>query len=295
MPIDLLGVFEIARLGKVGPSAVANWRRRKLGFPRPIAVLKSGPVFQRREVEQWLKRRSADMVSSSTGKAVQKTKLSEAIEFAENPEPRCPFVVLLDTSGSMQGEKIARLNEGLKALKDELSKDELASRRVEVALVTFDSEVRVVQDFVRADQFEPPTLTAQGMTHMGNGIHQALRLVEERKRVYRTNGVQYYRPWVFMITDGEPQGETNNVVDAAAKAVADAEDKKRVAFFAVGVDGANMRRLETLVVRTPVKLRGLNFVELFIWLSASAQVVSNSQTDAMIKLPPAGWGAVEPS
>jgi len=37
----------------------------------------------------------------------------DAIEFAENPEPRCPCVLLLDTSGSMSGEKIASLNAGL--------------------------------------------------------------------------------------------------------------------------------------------------------------------------------------
>ncbi|MBI4333722.1 MAG: SUMF1/EgtB/PvdO family nonheme iron enzyme [Chloroflexi bacterium] len=58
----------------------------------------------------------------------------EAVEFAENPEPRCLCVLLLDTSGSMQGNAVASLNEGLRAFKKEdLIKDPLASRRVEVA------------------------------------------------------------------------------------------------------------------------------------------------------------------
>jgi uncharacterized protein YegL len=83
----------------------------------------------------------------------------EAIEFAENPEPRCPCVLLLDTSGSMMGEPITALNQGLVAFRDDLTRDPLASRRVELAVVTFDSEVKVVQDFVTADQFQPPTLT----------------------------------------------------------------------------------------------------------------------------------------
>ena len=64
--------------------------------------------------------------------------LDEAVEFAENPEPRCPCVLLLDTSSSMQGLPIDALNQGLRTFKDELMKDPLASRRVEVAVVTFD-------------------------------------------------------------------------------------------------------------------------------------------------------------
>ena len=107
--------------------------------------------------------------------------LDEVVEFAENPEPRCPCVLLLDTSGSMQGERIEALNQGLLSLKDELVKNSLASRRVEVAIITFDSNVNVVQDFVTADQFNPPILTAKGLTIMGSAIHKALDIIQERK------------------------------------------------------------------------------------------------------------------
>jgi len=164
----------------------------------------------------------------------------EAIEFAENPEPRCPCVLLLDTSGSMSGAPVKALNEGLVAFRDDLAKDPLASRRVEVAVVTFDTEVTVVQNFVTADEFQPPTLTAQGATHMGSAIHKALQMIQARKDQYNANGIAYYRPWVFMITDGEPQGEPDDVVNQAARRIRDDEAKKRVAFFAVGVENANM-------------------------------------------------------
>ena len=108
-------------------------------------------------------------------------KLDEVVEFAEDPEPRCPCVLLLDTSGSMQGMPIDALNEGLLAFKDELIKNSLASRRVEVAIITFDSDVNIVQDFVTADQFNPPILTAQGLTTMGAGINKALDILQDRK------------------------------------------------------------------------------------------------------------------
>ena len=66
-------------------------------------------------------------------------RLLESAEFADNPEPRCPCLLLVDTSGSMKGERIDSLNEGLRTFRRELLRDGLAARRVEVAVVTFDS------------------------------------------------------------------------------------------------------------------------------------------------------------
>ena len=192
----------------------------------------------------------------------------------------------------MEGEPIYALNLGLKAFKEDICKDLLASRRVEIAVVTFDSQVNVVQDFVTADQFEPAGLTAQGATLMGSAIEKALDMLTVRKAQYKAAGVLYYRPWVFMITDGEPQGEPEEVVRRAARRIHHEEEHKRVAFFAVGVENANMSRLSELVVRTPVKLRGLDFVEMFVWLSRSAQAVSHSKMNEQVALPPPGWGTV---
>lgn len=219
-------------------------------------------------------------------------KLDEVVEFAENPEPRCPCVLLLDTSGSMQGEAITALNQGLQSFRNELIQNSLASRRVEVAIITFDSHVNVLQDFVTADQFHPPILTAQGLTTMGAGIHRALDIIQERKVQYRSNGVAYYRPWIFMITDGEPQGEFDNVVTQASQRLQQDEASKRVAFFTVGVENANMNVLSQIAVRTPLRLKGLNFVEMFMWLSASMSAVSHSHVDEQVALPPIGWGTV---
>jgi len=219
-------------------------------------------------------------------------QLEEAIEFAENPEPGCPCVLLLDTSASMQGTSIEALNEGLYTLRDSLGDDPLASRRVEVAIVTFDSAVKVEQDFVTADQFQPPTLTAQRLTHMGSGIHKTLDMIQARKAQYRVHGIAFYRPWVFLLTDGEPQGEADRVVAQAAQRIRDDEANKRVVFFAVGVENANMARLGEIVVRTPLKLKGLNFAEMFLWLSSSMSKISQSKVDDIVALPPPGWGTV---
>ena len=54
---DFIGLYEIASLAEVTPSAVANWRKRFPDFPTPIADLKSGPVFQGGQVKAWLAKR----------------------------------------------------------------------------------------------------------------------------------------------------------------------------------------------------------------------------------------------
>src|SRR5580700_5787795 len=80
-------------------------------------------------------------------------------EFAENPEPRCPCLLLLDTSGSMNGDPIRELNSGLASFKDAIAADSLALKRVEVGLITF-GPVQTQNDFQTVDMFAPPILSA---------------------------------------------------------------------------------------------------------------------------------------
>src|SRR6185437_8991278 len=181
-------------------------------------------------------------------------------EFADNPEPRCPCVLILDTSQSMAGEPIAALLRGLSVFREELLAVPLASKRVEVAVISFGAEVRVVQDFVTVDHFQLPLLQAEGETPLCTAIVRALDLVEQRKERYRVNGVPYSRPWLFLITDGMPQGDSVEITRQAAR---------KAAVFAIGVEGANMKLLARIAVRTPLKLEGLRFSALFAWLSAS--------------------------
>jgi uncharacterized protein YegL len=218
--------------------------------------------------------------------------LNEGVEFAENPEPRCPCVLLLDTSGSMRNDPIRALTEGLTTFRTELLKDPLAKRRVELAIVTFGGDVRVVQEFVTVDNFVVPPLQASGLTPMGTAILKGLDMVEGRKQQYRRNGVVYYRPWIFLITDGSPEGEPPHLFQQAAQRVRAEEAAKRVAFFAVGVQNALMSKLAELCARPPLKLAGLRFVDMFVWLSRSTQQIAHSRIGDQIGLPPVDWGTV---
>ena len=209
--------------------------------------------------------------------------MPDEIQFAENPEPRCPCVLLVDVSTSMYGDPIEKLNEGLALFADELKKDQLASLRVEVAIITFESVAEVVQDFITADQFEAPTLVANGTTMMSAGINLALDKIEERKQMYRDNGIDYYRPWLFLFTDGAPT-EEQEVVNAASAKLKQANSEKRVAAFSVGVGVADMDMLTEISPRRPMMLKGLEFKNMFVWLSQSLSRVSGSRTDDEITL-----------
>ena len=215
--------------------------------------------------------------------------LDSLVEFADNPEPRCACVLLLDTSGSMYGEPIDALNKGVSTYIDTLRDDALASLRVETAIVSFDSGVKLVQDFATADDVSSARLGASGVTSTASGVNYALDLIDERKKVYREAGIAYYRPWVILITDGMSTDGTGQM-QAASKRVHDAEIAKQVAFFCVGVEGASMSELNALGPRAAVPLRGLAFEEFFQWLSASMTAVSSSRVDDDINLPDlSGW------
>ncbi|WP_027482408.1 vWA domain-containing protein [Deinococcus pimensis] len=209
-------------------------------------------------------------------------------EFADNPEPRCPVLLLLDNSGSMSGEKIKQLNEGLQLFQQDLASDPLAAARCEIAIVSF-GPVRQVMDFTSAQHFTAPHLQPDGNTPLGAAITQGLEMLRRRKETIRQGGIGLYRPWVFLITDGAPTDAWRH----AAEEVRKGEESKAFAFFSVGVQGADMSMLRQLSTREPLSLSGLKFRELFQWLSASLKSVSQSTPGDKVALQnPSGWAEV---
>ena len=208
--------------------------------------------------------------------------LPMSIEFVKNPEQRCACVLLLDCSSSMDGENIAQLNRGIIELKRELENDDIASKRVEIAVVKFNTDVEVVSDFATVDNFRAVELSADGVTSMTEAIKVASDMLEERKEEYKQNGIGYYRPWIFMITDGEPTDEDGYVLEEndsrfieALETIKNGEKNKQFTFFAVGVDNANMESLAKISPRA-MKLKDNCWSDMFQWLSKSLVTLSTA-------------------
>jgi uncharacterized protein YegL len=203
-------------------------------------------------------------------------------DFANDLESRCPIMLLLDVSQSMEGEPIKELQNGLKAFANYLKEDALSKRRVEVGVIAFGDEELEIHDFAQARVFEPPVLQVRGTTPLGAAVHAGLDEIEKRVAEYQSTNRNYYCPWLFLLTDGESTDDWRS----AAERVKVAEKKKDIHFFAVGVEGADMDILNQLSFKSARKLEGFNFASLFKWVSEGLIAVSHSGVGDRVALPP---------
>jgi len=223
-------------------------------------------------------------------------------DLIDNPSPRCPCMVVLDTSGSMGGgllgglfssgpTPIDQLNEGFQHFLEALKEDEVAAYSVEVGVITAGGSVQEVLPFTTAVQIDGVSpFQATGQTPLGGAVELALKRLEERKAEYKRNGVPYYQPWLVVISDGEP---TDNWQQAAQEAKAQSANRKLVSLM-VGVQGADMNKLGQFSSKPALKLDGLKFSEFFEWLSASmSRVSASSSTSASVTLPSTdSWASI---
>ena len=108
---------------------------------------------------------------------------------------------------------------------------------------------------------------------MGAAISAGLDMLEERKADYKRNGIAYFRPWVFLMTDGKPSDSWLHLVSR----IAQGETSGGFSFYAVGLEGADMKTLERLSKHPPYKMRGLHFADMFMWLSSSLSNAARSR------------------
>jgi len=212
------------------------------------------------------------------------------IELVNNQQQRLPCVLVLDASYSMQGSRIEQLNAGLKIFEEQVKGDETASERVQIMVIRCGGSVSIEHDWVDAESFDAPKLEAAGGTPLGIGVELAAAKIEERKEDYRNAGVNYLKPWVFIISDGEPNDDE---WELKADKFKQAELDGKFTTFAVGVEDADLGCLNRFSQRDSMMLRGIEFTKLFIWLSKSVRVASKRSTDnEQTQLPPVDWSTV---
>ena len=207
-------------------------------------------------------------------------------DLVNNPTARVPVCLCLDTSGSMEGQPIEELNEGVHLFYEAIKEDETALYSAEISIVTFGGNAECIKDFSSLEiQPEAPKLSAYGMTPMGEAVNMALDLLEKRKEEYKDKGVDYYQPWLVLMTDGEPNGDAEELSKAINR-TANLVNQKKLTVFPIGIGkDADMEVLAKFSPkRSPLKLQGLKFKEFFAWLSKSVSKTSQSTPGETIKL-----------
>lgn len=217
-------------------------------------------------------------------------------DLVENPTARVPVCLCLDTSGSMDGDPINELNSGVCHFYEEIKADETAMYSAEISIVAFGGNgAECIKDFATLDVNESaPVLDCDGGTPMGEAVNMALDMLEVRKQQYKDAGVDYYQPWLVLMTDGMPNGDESELSRAIQRTDEMVQDKKLVV-FPIGIgDEADMDTLlQFSPKRKPVRLQGLKFKEFFAWLSRSVAKTSQSIPGESVPLDPiAGWAEV---
>jgi uncharacterized protein YegL len=206
-------------------------------------------------------------------------------DLLHNPTNRVPIALCLDVSGSMSGAPMQELNEGVRLFFEALQADPIAKASAEVAIVSFADRAEIVLDFQGLDRVtQPPVLASTGgSTSLGEGVNLALDLLETRKQEYQKAGVDYFQPWLVLMTDGQP---TSSAHKQAGPRACEMEGRGKLVVFPIGIgSGADMSTLAMFSKkRPPLRLQGLNFRQFFEWLSKSVVRVSQSRPGERVTL-----------
>lgn len=212
--------------------------------------------------------------------AVDELTAAPAFPIANPDKPQAACVLLLDTSRSMRGAPIRDLQKGLDAYREYLAGDAEAKLIVETCVIAFSDEAKVVHPFSSVDDLPRVELAAGGWTSLGAALDLGLQQIEERKAFYKEEGVDYYRPFLVLITDGAPTDlkGAGRFAEMAAKVQRGAAERKFIPLF-FGTGNANFEKLKALAGEhgTVAGIDGARFEEFFQWLSRSVSGLKDSR------------------
>lgn len=238
-----------------------------------------------------------DLILGKKSINVVKEPIADVTEkdLLDNPTTRVPVVLCLDVSASMTIDgRIDQLNKGVQEFFRSVSDDKIAKWAAEICIVTFNNEATKLVDFNYVDKqkeaFEALKLKASGNTAMGAAVELSLSLLDQRKAEYRKKGIDYWQPWLVLMTDGQA---TDNI-DKAAEQCSKLVDEGKLVIFPLALGrGANLEELKAFSPkRAPLRLNEHKLSEFFNWLSQSVRTTSQSTPGATVKLPDVSSWAV---
>jgi uncharacterized protein YegL len=195
------------------------------------------------------------------------------IEYVENPTERLPCVLVVDGSGSMEGDNaIQQLNDGLATFASELKGHAKARRQVRLKVIRCGGTVETLVDWTDAADFNPPIVDASGNTPLGEAVNLALDDIESEKRRLDAAGISRKRAWLFIFTDGEPTDDNWRDVAARCRQL---EQSHSISSYGIAVNGANTENLRLFSSQNPPAMIGsTEFIAFFRYLSQQIKKAS---------------------
>ena len=112
-------------------------------------------------------------------------------------------LLLVDTSASMAGEKICAVEHAINGFIDEF-KGSYEAECTDICIVSFSDETKIVQPFTCASNLAEIALEASGLTSLWEALSLSIDLLNNQRRLYQQLAITYYKPRIFLITDGTP-------------------------------------------------------------------------------------------
>jgi len=187
---------------------------------------------------------------------------------------RLPVYLLLDVSGSMMGQPIEAVRQGVKAVINDLKTDPQAMETAYISIITFGSEARQILPLTEILSFQEPNIEASGTTALGAALSILDNCLDNE--VKKSTSIQKgdYKPLVVLMTDGEP---TDNWEGPAN--VIKSKEGKYANIIAVGCGpGVNYETLKKISEIT-LKMESTqpnDFKQFFKWISTSIKSTSRS-------------------
>jgi uncharacterized protein YegL len=202
-------------------------------------------------------------------------------DLVNNPSARIPICLCIDVSRSMSyHNRIDSIKEGIFNLYNELKSDFQIANSAEIAIVTFGNEAEILEDFQTVAEKNIPLFKINGNTALGKGVNLSLDILEQRKELYKQNGIDYYQPWLIIMTDGASYGETKLILNQAQDRAFRLEYSRKLVVIPISIGNqAKKDELEKFTSKknAVVEIDSAQFNKFFAFISRSvAQVVQSS-------------------